>query len=237
MIKYCAYSEKGIERSANEDRLMVDNRVLNSTRLSGKTNGGFIAVVCDGVGSTSGGAKAAEMITNSFKNFDIEICSPLLVSRHLNKINRKMIEEEKRNNDMNNMASTVAGIIIIDNRFLLFNMGDTRIYKFYNGKLSVMTKDHTVTNHFNHFDLNSNIITCYMGGNGDACFPSFRKGIAENGSIFLACSDGVYKSIDENDIKDILNNDCTIEQKERAILKHVLQNGSKDDRSMVIVKC
>lgn len=209
---------------------MVDNKVLQTAHYSGKSNSRFMAVVCDGVGSTSGGAHAAEIIAKSFESFDINSCSPLVLSRHLHKVNREIVKEQGKRNNTKTMASTAAGLLMIENRYLLFNLGDTRIYKFHDGKLRLVTRDHVEPGA-------NNCITSYMGGSGYACFPSFRKGQIENGCMFLICSDGVYKSIKDDDLQGILGANTTIVEKERAILKLALQNGSTDDRSLVLVEC
>lgn len=230
MFKYCAYSEKGTERNINEDRVIVDNIVLQTAHYSGKSNNRFMAVVCDGVGSTNGGGQAAERIVKSFENFEIDLCSPLKLSRHLHKVNREIVEEQSSSQNTKTMASTAAGLVMMADRYLLFNLGDTRIYKFHDGNMRLVTRDHIEPNV-------DNCITSYMGGNGYACFPSFRKGIVENGCMFLICSDGVYKSVNDDDLKSILCANIPVEEKGRAILKLALQNGSTDDKSLVLVEC
>lgn len=229
MFKYCAHSGKGTRRKINEDRIMIDNMILQTPHYSGKNNSQFMAVVCDGVGCTNSGGLAAEKIAKSFKYFEIDSCSPLVLFRHLYKVNRDIVAEQSKDPNTKAMASTVAGLIMIKNRYLLFNLGDTRIYSFHNGKLRIVTKDHIEPSM-------DNCITSYLGGNGFACFPSFRKGVLENRCKFLMCSDGIYKSIKDDDLKGILGANTEIEEKERAIMKLALRNGSTDDKSLVLVE-
>lgn len=230
VINYRAYSGKGTRKNTNEDRVMIDNMVLRTAHYSGKSNNRFMAVLCDGVGSTSDGAMAAEKIAKSFVNFEIDSCSPLVLSRHLHKVNREIVEEQSKNLYFSTMASTVAGLVMMLDRYLLFNLGDTRVYKFHDGKLHLISRDHTESGV-------DNCITSYVGGSGYACFPYFRKGMVENGCMFLMCSDGIYKSIKDDYLKGILGSTIAIEDKERAILKLALQNDSTDDRSLVLVEC
>ena len=237
MIRYSAISQKGKTKMNNEDRVMVENRMITNKHRSGLSDNSLTAIVCDGVGSTKGGAYAAELVAKSFLNFDINYCSPLIVSRHLHKVNRSVLEKQKESKELHNMASTVAGIIIKCGRYLSFNLGDTRIYKYHNGKLSLITKDHIATNPCGFFEPNKTAITSYIGGSGYAYFPFFGKGQVENGCMFLMCSDGVYKNIKDNYLKGVLGANITVEKKERAILKLALQNGSTDDRSLVLVEC
>ena len=178
------------------------------------------------------------MIVNSFDNFDIATCSPLTLSRHLYKVNRAVVKEQSNKKVICSMASTSAGLILTSNRFILFAIGDTRIYKFIDKKLSLITKDHTVSERQQFWGFSSDdAITCYIGGSGHACYPSFRKGFVENDSLFIICSDGVYKSLKNKEIENILCNRSSLEQKEKAILNKSLQNGSTDDMSLVLIKC
>lgn len=237
MFRYCAYSERGTKRTVNEDRVMADNRVLTREQLSGQTDARFMAVVCDGVGGTGDGARAAEMIVKSFVDFDVGTCTPRSVSRNLHEVNRSIVREKSRNPDNPGTASTVAGIVIKDRWCLSFNLGDTRILKYFDGRLSVISTDHTAATEWFCSGGCPDAITRYVGGEGFACVPSFRKGTAEQGSIFLLCTDGVYKGVRDHQLRDILAGDDTIEEKGKAILKLSLQDGSGDDRSLVLVEC
>ena len=236
MFRYCAYTEKGSKRKENEDRIMADKQVLTRDRLSGETGARFMAVVCDGVGGAGGGARAAELIVRSFEDFDVETCTPRAVSRNLHEVNRRIVREKNENPDNPGMASTVAGIVMKDHWYLSFNLGDTRIYQYCDGKLSVISTDHTAASELFCSGGCPDAITRYVGGGGYACIPSFRKGRAEQGSIFLLCTDGIYKSVRDHQLRTILAGDDTIEEKERAILKLSLQDGSGDDRSLVLVE-
>ena len=209
---------------------MVDHKVLNEVGCAGQNRTQFIAVVCDGVGGTSGGEQAAELLAKGFENFDVLTCSPLTVSRQIHRINRAILVEQKRNPAVFNMAAAAAGLVMAGGRYLFFNLGDTRVYKYHLGELTQISKDHTAPD-------NANCITSYVGGSGDACFPSLRKGSAEIGSTFLVCTDGVYKFVSEDELKGILRSDLPVPEKERAISKLSLQNGSTDDRSFVLVEC
>lgn len=238
-VEYVACTAKGSARIRNEDRVMINNEIIAEGILCGIVEEkGVIAVVCDGVGSTDGGAEAAEMIAKSFMGFDTATCSPLTLSRHLHKVNRAVVKEQSNKRDIRSMASTTAGLILASNRFIIFGLGDTRIYKFIDKKLSLITKDHTVSERQQFLGFGSDeAITCYIGGGGYVCYPSFRKGFVENDSLFVICSDGVYKSLENKDIENILCSESSLEQKEKAILNKSLQNGSTDDMSLVLIKC
>ena len=237
MFRYIALSAKGKGRTTNGDRVMADNTVLSTACRAGTTEERFIGVVCDGVGSVIGGADAAELIAKSFEFLEVKDCCPRTISGRFHKLNQAMAIENKGDNAYC-MASTVAGIVMLNDRFLSFHLGDTRIYKWHRGNLALITRDHTTEQMIDRSQNTSSTITGYIGGLGYACFPTFRKGDAENGSAFLICSDGVYKSIPYNDIGSILGNtEISVEQKGEAIMKLSLHNGSTDDRSLILIEC
>ena len=219
MINYSAYTCKGIRKEANDDRILVDNMILSKASHSGKKKRALVSVVCDGVGSTTYAAETAEMIANSFIKFRADKSSPNILTRHLKRINEDIIEEQNQKNSGYSMASTVAGLIIYENSYLAFNLGDTRIYKMQSGDLSLISYDHTVRNE-NLFNP-----------------PSFRRGNVENNSIFLLCSDGIYKSINEREIKDVLESEITLSRKTAELYRLAVKGGSTDDTSIVLIDC
>ncbi len=235
MINYSACSTKGKSRKINQDRVMVNNQCIDEGGFEGKSSNELIAIVCDGVGSTKGSENAAEFVSNSFKDCNIARASPMLISRHLHKLNRKIIHNQKDKNDSCCMATTVAGVMLYKNKYMLFNLGDTRIYEFSDGVLKQISKDHIAEKDINN--KNTNIITSYLGGYGYGCKPYMRTGSVTKDTYFVICSDGIYKEIEENALKNILLSKVSLEDKKRAILELSLKNGSTDDMSVVLIEC
>lgn len=242
MIEYIACSRKGSRREKNEDRVMVNNTVIYEGVITGKDQDELIAVLCDGVGGTSGGEVAAEIVASGFKNYNISTASAYSLMHHIHKLNNTVLNQQKLQIKYRNMASTVAGIVFCNNRYLLFNLGDTRIYDVKSGLLSLKTRDHiSGKEDHNYFEPSpescQDALTCYIGGSGYACNPSIIRGsISEDERYFLLCSDGIYKNITEENLKKALAENNTLEQKKRAILNLSLQNGSTDDMSLVLIK-
>ncbi len=238
MFDYVAATQKGCFRGKNEDRIMVGNELISEGSIAGGKFETLLAVVCDGVGGTLGGEKAAEIVAGSFMNFEPSAASPRSVSSHLYKTNRWVITEQANSREFNGMASTVAGIVLSSDRYMVFNLGDTRVYKICSNGMELLSRDHLRQAETCPIPESGNdrFITSYIGGDGRACFPTIKKGNAEKGDIFFLCSDGVYKFISEVQLKDILASKNSLEQKKRAILNLSLQNGSRDDLSIILIK-
>lgn len=239
VFEYVASSEKGSRRNKNEDRIMINDTVVSEGVISGVREKSFITVICDGVGGIDGGEIAAEIVSSGFIEYDIDKASPFALNNHLKKLNALIIHEQKKRPEFKHMASTIAGIIIWDNRFLLFNLGDTRIYETKAGSVLLKSKDHTAKIKCLEDDgcVQRECLTEYLGGYNHACNPNIIKGhLSDDEGCFLVCSDGIYKKISEDVLRDILLDNSSLEDKRRAILNLSIQNGSTDDKSIVLIR-
>ena len=96
LIEYIAYTCKGKKHEKNEDRIFVDNKIISEGTVSGLTEDGLVAVICDGVGGNAGGEIAAEIVANSFKDIDIPQMSVVSLNKHIQRTNREILEEQKK---------------------------------------------------------------------------------------------------------------------------------------------
>ncbi len=242
MIEYYACSQKGIDQKENEDRIMVDDMVLADGCKTGEIEGDFLALVCDGVGSTMGGERSAEIVSSGFVNYNMEKLSPRKLMASIHQVNASVCEEQKKRPEYFDMACTVAGVVCMKEHFCIFHLGDTRVYKLENGELDLMTKDHTIGNLGRerrewYSCQNDSALTGFIGGPGNACFPTIRRGIiGSKDAFFMICSDGVYKNIPQTVIAEILGTDQRLEEKAECLFERALANGSMDDMSMVLFR-
>lgn len=242
MIEYSAGSIKGRGRYENQDRIMVDDIVIYEGCLDGIKENEFSAVVCDGVGGTRGGAEAAEIVAMGFKNFDVHSASPFSVNKHLKGLNQMIVSEQKTNQNHRRMATTTAGLFLCGNRYMVFNLGDTHIYRIKDASISLKSVDHTMKADSLRLKnsggkVNPDALTRYLGGFGCACNPTISIGhLSEKESYFVICSDGIYKKVEKETLKEIIMSSRKLDEKRRAIMDLSIQNGSLDDKSIVLVK-
>ena len=218
---------------------MVDNRLITGGLQTGKTEEEIIAVVCDGVGGTNGGEVAAQIAASGFIDFDVKNASAYTLIQHIHGLNSTIIDAQKQRCTNSNMASTAAGIMIWKNRYLMFNLGDTRIYEFCDNSFSQKTRDSVLEQNRveNGQAIRRKYLTSYLGGPGYSCKPDIIRGhISESESYFLICSDGLYKGISGNELSKALSKKNTLKQKLKDILSMSTQSGSTDDQSLVLIK-
>lgn len=246
MFEYMAYTEKGSKRQCNEDRILISNTkgntILSEGLLNGETEGPFLALICDGAGGTNGGQIAAEIAAGGFIGFDIASASPLSLYSHIHSINDRIRDEQRCLNNCPLMAAAAAGIMFLENRFMLFHLGDSRIYEMQNGFLVQKTRDHTLACERGGWNTSAsgparNMLTRYFGGSGHARRSDIMKGfIKEDESLFLLCSDGVHQKIPVEALERIMADPSALEEKKRAIMNLSIQNGSADDKSLVLIQ-
>lgn len=233
MFEFCAFTSKGVNRKKNEDRVMVADKTIKNGFSCGSKEESLTAVICDGVGSIPGGDKAAEKASNSFIGCEEKTSSPRKIDYHLHKVNKKITSD-------GNMASTIAGISIYKRSYISFNLGDTRIYRYRNNDLTLISKDHIVAIDpylsLLNGKCNGHAITRYLGGDGCACYPTLCRGRIEPEDQFLLCSDGIYKVTKDTELKEVLSLPVSLKIKVKEITSRSLANRSDDDLSIVIIR-
>jgi len=236
MLEYIAFTEGRRRRGENQDRVFVNNRVLKDGCITGKDLNVIAAVVCDGVSGTHGGDIAAQMTAASFRGINVGESSGRRIAAHLRKVNKRILLRQDESEIRRDMASTVAGLFIYGSTYMAFNLGDSRVYEFYEEKLNLCTRDHIIK--IPKEDGGEDYaLTGYLGYNKGIRSPTIKRGNIRAGSqFFLLCSDGVYKNIKEEDMVRILKNRDTLKEKKEAIVQLCLQNGFPDDMSLIIIR-
>lgn len=246
-IKYIALSQKGEKHMVNEDRIYVDNTIISEGHYEGQIDKAITAVVCDGVGGECGGDRAAQIVVEQFKNTPIDAKDMSQFFSTFKDINEGIKEYQKQRIEHSNCATTIAGIILDGNELVMFNAGDTRIYVMRNDKLIQLSVDHTMAMDFlrwkrvNDIERVSkrlkNTLTSYLGGPTDEFAPHVVKNkyYYKEGDAFLICTDGLYKSVSEENIKNVLVSNAGIKSKGKKLMQMATQCGINDDLSFIII--
>lgn len=220
-IFYGGYSIPN-KRPINMDSLLLKERIVAGVSVC-------LAVVCDGVGSTQDGTFASAFTIKMLgKWFDqlTDISRPGLDLRnYILKINDQIVQKARERGL--HTASTVSALLLCKETYYIVNVGDSRIYKFWNCGCKQLTKDQA---------LNGKL-TSWLGRPGwTEVF--YDEGSSKSG-CFLVCSDGLYKRMDYPYLETELLN---VEGKKlkktiERLTQHVIQRGETDNISLAIVLC
>ena len=129
--------------------------------------------------------------------------------------------------------ATLVGLLYYEGRLFLINAGDSRLYRFRNDTLMLISRDHSLHELIGNIEVPSNVILNSFGG-GNTFFidiePAGKKAL--DGDIFLLCSDGVSDMLNDEEIEAVL---CK-EGFEEALLEASKNKGGKDNISYVLVE-
>ena len=218
--------------------------------------------VCDGMGGMQDGAVASqEAIVALHRYFECFVLFenpahdiPAFLENALQRMDAHVAKLRLENGQHRQMGTTVVTAIIWENMLFWMSVGDSRLYIFRDGELIQATRDHNYLYTLNQL-YNAGIIseadyyseqekgdalTSYIGINGiefyDICKSPFR--LREN-DIVILMSDGIYKSIDDPHIRDILSKNRSVIDKAESIvsiIQEASQNRSQDNASFVLIK-
>ena len=229
-MKFYSKTHKGNIRENNEDSIFI---------------GDYFAVVADGMGGHNAGDVASRIIVESIENSFAEKSSEDITSKDVKKAisdaNKKVWSNAKRNPERKGMGSTATLAVFKGTKVFIGQVGDSRAYKYSDGELSQITKDHSYVQqlidegHISKIEAarhpQRNVITRAVGAHIDIETDFFAVDL-KPGDIILLCSDGLISCVSDSDIENILNKD--INSASDRLVKAALDCGGHDNISVVI---
>ncbi|MBH88804.1 MAG: hypothetical protein CMF71_06230 [Magnetovibrio sp.] len=227
-----AHSQKGARRESNQDSIgalgWINNQNISDTFAANFTETILpkLFLLADGVGGHAHGAFASrktiqiivELFDRSAEDFNI-----------LNGILAAHAELVVKPQNLNcQMATTIVGLVLCQNRALIFNVGDSRAYLISNKKINLLSIDD------NDETKPKNIITQCIGGVTKTPKPHFLSLKYEKKDTFILLSDGVTDWLSETKIFEILSSNEN--EKSSLLCREAVRAGSEDDVSALIVK-
>lgn len=218
-----------------------------------------MGIVCDGMGGLAKGELASATVIRAFNNwFNTELPKKIKslsfedVSRDWDKIikeqNYKIMNYGKKIGIR--LGTTVSAILIVDNKYIIVHIGDSRIYKLDNG-IKQLTEDHTFVNREiknNNMtemeakvDSRKNILLQCVGAS-TVVLPDIVYGEVNSGDVYLLCSDGLCHEVDKERIFQKLNYSSVrttslMDSMSIELIDEVKAKGEKDNISVVLIKC
>lgn len=206
-------------------------------------------LVADGMGGHHAGDFASQTITRNmglFKQQSSLENSILLLEENL--LNSNAIIREKSNKmGMNTtIGSTVVCTYIWQKYLFTFWAGDSRLYRYRDNELERLTDDHSYVEELvrmGKIDASdaenhpaANVVLKAVGIDDDLCMDFDYFEMSDN-DIFVICSDGLYKDLDENEIISIIvDNNSDMVALTQSLLSNSLDAGGTDNTSIITIK-
>jgi serine/threonine protein phosphatase PrpC len=231
VLSWAARTDVGHRRAANEDSVVV---------------GLPIFAVADGMGGHAAGDRASAAIATRLS----KETGPFA---ELPAIEQAFIDAGAEIDALSEgiplgVGTTVTGAALVFDQpepsFLVFNIGDSRVYRFERNELSQVTVDHSVVQELvdagliaaadaeNHPE--SNVITRALGFH-DEPLPDIWRVPARTGMRLLICSDGLTKELSDERLRLHLAAGMPAGETASALVDAALAAGGRDNVTVVIV--
>ncbi|MEV0323699.1 PP2C family protein-serine/threonine phosphatase [Streptomyces sp. NPDC050658] len=132
-VTVTALSHPGLVREQNEDSLVVGPWTLCGTMTENPQTLGFplgaplLVAVADGIGGQPAGEVASGVVVRNLALIGPVLESEQAVQDALNACNRAVYAAAERDPQLSTMGTTVAGVVVLEEELLVFNVGDSRV--------------------------------------------------------------------------------------------------------------
>ncbi len=240
-LLYAARTDVGMIRSGNEDNYAVN---------AGTERGLFI--VADGMGGHAAGEVASEMAVQIVELELQGVASDLddavtgeKVAEALRKANRNIHDRTMTEVDKQGMGTTASVLLVSPMRYLIGQVGDSRVYLLRDGALSQLTKDHSyvqeqvdagfLTPEQARYHPYSNVITRCVGASPEV-EPDIYRGDVRVGDLFLVASDGLTGMVDDRRLQTLLMARAEPEHKVHQLIREANGRGGLDNITAIVVQ-
>lgn len=236
IIAGCA-TDKGPVRAKNQDRI-----ICNVARIESGTMA--VACICDGVGSYEYSEIASEMVTEG-----IMLWFESILDRRLKGLTEQDLLEdfeatirelnelvyERKIREQISLGCTMSVLLIVNLNYYIFHVGDSRIYVLKDSFCQI-THDEISVSEVDGV-LKQRLTNCV--GKDKTLWVNRLSGMVETGDVFMLGSDGLFKRLREEDIRERLarlSHDYQARRQCREFIQIVESRGERDNISCAILK-
>lgn len=235
-MKYAAKSDTG-RRVHNEDSYLVPEKVEFP----------MLFAVADGMGGHAAGAVASKLLVEKLKELDqpFEADHALEQLRAaIERANLSIYHEAEQDRSLRGMGTTLVAALLLGNKYIAANVGDSRMYYFDGTTLEAVTIDHSlveqlvragaITRQEAKMHPQRNIITRAVGVSPVVDVDLFERDW-KPGDILVLCSDGLHGALEHDDIVSVLSSSRSLETKCDLLVQIALDNGSTDNITVLLI--
>jgi PPM family protein phosphatase len=238
-------TDPGCVREANED----SGRHINPNDPDLKTRRGTLTVVADGMGGHASGEVASQMAVDLITELyyaDNGLRAPDALRNAIEIASGQIYAASTSNNEYSGMGTTVIALAIMDGKAFSAHVGDSRLYRFRNRKLEMLTLDHSqvmemvkhgvITMEQARVHEDKNVILRAVGTQEAVEVEVSDEFSVVPGDIFLLCSDGLSDMLEDTEIEAILQKSGDQHTASEELIAAAKANGGHDNITVGLVK-
>ncbi|MER7578900.1 PP2C family serine/threonine-protein phosphatase [Kitasatospora sp. NPDC097691] len=246
-IAVSALSHDGLVREHNEDSLAIGPWTLCATVTSNPQTLLFplgppcVVAVADGLGGHPGGEVASALVARLLAAHGDALDGEEAVREELQECNRAVYAAAAGEPELAAMGTTVAGLVLLPEQAVVFNVGDSRVYRIDGDGLRRVSIDDSPP--LPPGRRTTSMVTQTLGGSLGLTFvePHVRVAPLAPGDRYLVCSDGLTDPVPEEELADLLAR--SYEGAERSdgkaafeLWKAAIEAGGPDNITLALVR-
>jgi protein phosphatase len=222
-------SDTGKKRRRNEDSYVVAPPLL---------------AVADGLGGAQAGEVASKLAAAALEETDPgALAGPERLESLIREANRRVYERASSDPTTSGMGTTMTVALVEADGVTIAHVGDSRAYRVRDGSLEQLTEDHSLVNELlksgklsreeAEIHPQRSVITRAVGTDPDVDVDTFHVA-AEEGDVFLLCSDGLTDMVGDDDILDTVERHREdLDRATKALVSAANRSGGEDNITVV----
>ncbi|QWT24683.1 Stp1/IreP family PP2C-type Ser/Thr phosphatase [Subtercola sp. PAMC28395] len=223
-------------------------KVRSNNQDSGYAGKSLFAVA-DGMGGHAGGDVASALALNKLLEIDGEYSSAVdaefALQEAIVSANAILAEAVYEHPELTGMGTTLSALVRVGHSVALAHIGDSRIYRYRDGKLTQITTDHTfvqrlvdngrITAEEAKVHPRRSVLMRVLGDVDSTPDVDLQVMDTRPGDRWLLCSDGLTGVVENEQIAEALSGTATPEEVADLLVSESLDHGAPDNVTIVIV--
>jgi serine/threonine protein phosphatase PrpC len=222
-------TDTGKKRRRNEDDYVVEPPLF---------------AVADGMGGAQAGELASSLAAGAVRDDQHESGSgERRVVELIQEANRRVYQRSAEDAAVSGMGTTMTVALVEDGTVIFGHVGDSRAYLIREGELEQLTEDHSLVAELVRSGQLSpeeaeihpqrSVITRALGSDPDVDVDTFSIP-AQEGDVFMICSDGLTSMVDDDLILDTVEkNHSDLRRAAKALIGAANKRGGEDNITVV----
>jgi len=213
-------------------------REINQDAFLERPDSGIWAVA-DGLGGHTDGHVASRMVCDALADFDVPATFGETIEAARTRVadvNDQLLRNSARSLLADRMGSTLVALIVRGAECAVLWVGDSRVYRWREGRLQQLTRDHSVAAEslVPVTRAESHMVTRAVGVAAGLSVDVHRDQVRA-GDRYLLCSDGLIRILTDDDIQERMGTP-DIAAAVEELMKAALEGGAPDNVTVLIAE-
>ena len=225
--------------------------------ITRQTKDRTIAIVCDGMGGLNGGSiaskHAAEVLLEDLEKVNPNEDMYFFFKREMEKLDDLVYALKNEDGSRMGAGTTIVAILLLGNKLYWFSVGDSKLFYLRKREMYCVTRSHNYAMRLKEMRQNNEIdeseynkeaakgeqLISYLGmGTAELFDSNYSPFLMEKGDRILLCTDGLYRSVSQEEIQNILrlqeNTKQLCTRLEKTVISKNLKN--QDNATWIILE-